>query len=116
MVSVAGSKADRRQGTCSKLFIYSLWFQNIFTGINYYNKDVRAKTQQAIGPHENQLTTEKRRKMNWYGHVSCSSGLAKTILQSTAKGGKRQGRQEKRWENNIMEWTCLEFAKSQTAV
>ena len=30
----------------------------------------------------------------WYGHVSCSSGLAKTILQGTVKGGRRQGRQE----------------------
>ena len=49
-------------------------------------------------------------------HVSCSSGLAKTILQGTVKGGRRQGRQRKRWEDNIREWTGLEFAKSQRAV
>ena len=30
----------------------------------------------------------------WYGHVSHSSGLAKTILQGTVKGGKRQGRKK----------------------
>ena len=48
--------------------------------------------------------------------VSCSSGLAKTILQGTVKGGRRQGRQRKRWENSIREWTGLEFAKSQRAV
>ena len=41
------------------------------------------------------------------------SGLAKTILQGTVKGGRRQGRQKKRWEDNIREWTGLEFAKSQ---
>ena len=29
------------------------------------------------------------------------------------KGGRRQGRQTKRWEDNIREWTGLEFAKSQ---
>ena len=52
----------------------------------------------------------------WYGHVSRSSGLAKTILQGTVKGGRRQGRQRKRWEDNIREWTGLEFAKSQRAV
>ena len=40
----------------------------------------------------------------------------KTILQSTVKGGRRQGRQRKRWEDNIREWTDLEFAKSQRAV
>ena len=32
------------------------------------------------------------------------------------KGGRRQGRQKKRWEDNIREWTGLEFAKSQRAV
>ena len=50
------------------------------------------------------------------GHVSRSSGLAKIILQGTVKRGRRQGRQKKRLENNIREWTGLEFAKSQRAV
>ena len=78
------------------------------------NEEVRAKTQQAIGPHED-LIIVKRRKLQWYGHVSRSSGLTKTILQFTVKGGRRQGRQRKRWEDNIREWTGLEFAKSQRA-
>ena len=80
------------------------------------NEEVRAKIQQAIGPHEDLLTIVKRRKLQWYGHVSCSLGLAKTILQGTVKGERRQGRQRKRWEDNIREWTDLEFAKSQRAV
>ena len=62
------------------------------------------------------LTIVKRRKLQWYGHVSRSSGLAKTILQGTVKGGKRQGGRRKRREDNIREWTGLEFAKSQRAV
>ena len=80
------------------------------------NEEVCAKVQQAIGLHEDLLTIAKRRKLQWYGHVSRSSGLAKTILQGTVKGGRRQGRQRKRWEDNIREWTGLEFDKSQTAV
>ena len=36
------------------------------------NEEVRAKIQQAIGPHEDLLTTVKRRKLQWYGHVSRS--------------------------------------------
>ena len=79
------------------------------------NEEVRVKIQQAIGPHED-LTIVKRRKLQWYGHVSRSSGLAKSILQGSVKGGRRQGRQTKRWEDNIREWTGLEFAKSQRAV
>ena len=54
---------------------------------NITNEEVHAKIQQAIGPHESLLTIEKRRKLHWYGHVFLSSGLAKTILQSTVKGG-----------------------------
>ena len=80
------------------------------------NKEVSAKIQQAIGPHEDLLTIVKRCKLQWYGHVSPSSDLAKNILQSTVKRERRQGRQRKRWEDNIREWTGLEFANSQIAV
>ena len=80
------------------------------------NKEVCAKIQQAIGPHEDLPTMVKRRKLQWYGHVSRSSGLTKPILQGTVKWGRRQGRQRKRWESNIRKWTGLEFGKSQRAV
>ena len=76
------------------------------------NKEVCAKIQQAIGPHKDLLTVVKRCKLQWYGYVSRSSGLAKTILQGTVK----EGRQRNRWEDNIREWTGLEFAKSKRAV
>ena len=79
------------------------------------NEEVRAKIQQAIGPHEDLLTIIKRRKLQWYGHVSRSSSLAKTVLQDTVKGGRRQGIQ-RRWEDNIREWTGLEFGNSQRTV
>ena len=39
-----------------------------------------------------------------------------TILPGTVKGGRQQGRQWKRWEDNISEWTGLEFAKSQREI
>ena len=80
------------------------------------SEEVRAKIQQAIGPHENLLTIIKRCKLQWYGHVSRSSGLARITLQGTVKGGRRQGRQKKRWEDSIREWTGREFAKFQRAV
>ena len=80
------------------------------------NEEIRAKIQQETGPHEDLLTIVKRRKLQWYGHVSRSSGLAKTILQGTMKRQRRQGRQRKRWEDNIREWTGLELGRSQRAV
>ena len=77
-----------------------------------YQRGIHAKIQQAIGPQED-LTIIKRRKLKWYSHVSHSSGLAKAIFQGTVKGGRRQGRQKKRWVDNIREWTGLEITKSQ---
>ena len=63
------------------------------------NEEIRAKIQQAIRPNEDLLTIVNRRKLQWYGHVSRSLGLVKTILQGTVKGGKKV----KRWEGNIRE-------------
>ena len=78
-------------------------------------KEVHAKIQQAIGPHEDLLTIVKRCKLQWYDHVSRSSGLSKAILQGTVKRGRRQDRQKKRREDNTREWTGLEFGKFQRA-
>ena len=71
------------------------------------NEEVRAKTQQTIGPHDDFLMIVKIHKLQWYGHVSCSSGLAKTILQGTVKGGRRQdrGRGGKTTSGNGQAWS-----------
>ena len=37
-------------------------------------------------------------------------------MRGIVKGGRRPGRQRKRWEDNLREWTGLEFAKSKRAV
>ena len=69
------------------------------------NEEVRNRIRQAIGPYVDLLTTVKKRKLRWYGHVTRSTGLAKMILQGTVQGGRRKGRQKKRWEDNVTEWT-----------
>ena len=60
------------------------------------NEEVRAKIQQAIGPHEDLLTIVKRCKLQCYGHVSRSSDPTKTILQGTEKGGEKNKADRKR--------------------
>ena len=76
------------------------------------NEEVRNRIQNAIGVHDDLLTMVKKRKLRWYGHISRSSGMAKTILQGTVKGARRRGRQKKRWEDNIKEWTGMGFGDS----
>ena len=62
-------------------------------GISYKdhitNEEVRRRIENAIGPHVDLLTLVRQRKLKWYGHTTCSSGLAKTIMQVTVNGGRR---------------------------
>ena len=37
------------------------------------------------------------------------------VLQGTLPGKRKRGRQKKRWEDNIKEWTGLDFNNSQRA-
>ena len=67
--------------------------------------------------HEDLPTIAKWRKLQWHGHVSCSSCLAKNHLaRHSERGKKTRQRRRKRWEDNIKEWTGLEFSKTQRAV
>ena len=63
------------------------------------NEEDCAKIQQAIRPHADLPTIIKRRKLQWYGHISRSSRIAKPILQGTVKRGRRQGGQRERRED-----------------
>ena len=67
------------------------------------NEEVKARIGNAIGPYGDLLTSVTRRKLKRYGHVTRSSGLAKTILRGTVQRGRRRGRQRKRWKDNIKE-------------
>ena len=79
------------------------------------NEAVRRKIQASIGEYDELLTLVKKRKLRWFGHVSRSSGLAKTILQGTVKEKRKRDRQKKRWEDNIKEWTGMDFVSSTRA-
>ena len=76
------------------------------------NEEVRSKVRQEIGPYKELLNIVKTRKLKWYGHTTRTPGLAKTILQGTIKGGRKRGRQRKRWEDNISEWTGLTLGET----
>ena len=79
------------------------------------NEDVRKTISRNIGQHEDILTTVRRLKLRWYGHVTRSIGLVKTILQDTVRGKRRRDRQKKNRNDNITEWTGLDFYESQMA-
>ena len=61
------------------------------------NEEVCHRIQNAVGVYDDLLTMVKKRKLRWHGHISRSSGMAKTILQGTVKGARRRGRQKQRF-------------------
>ena len=87
-------------------------FRNLL-GVSYKdhisNKQIRTMIRQEIGHYDDLLATVKKRKLEWYGHIMRSNGLAKTILQGTTRGGRKRGRQRTRWDDNIREWTGMKL-------
>ena len=67
--------------------------------------EVQNKITKAAQPHEDILTTVKKQNLKWFGHVTRSTGLAKTILQGAVLGKRKRGRQRRRREDNITDWT-----------
>ena len=59
------------------------------------NEKIRIKIQVAIGESDDLQTLGKKRKLRWFGHVSRSSVVAKTILQGTVKGKRNKRPQAK---------------------
>ncbi|GFN94508.1 retrovirus-related pol polyprotein line-1 [Plakobranchus ocellatus] len=62
-------------------------------GISYEdhitNEVVSRRIENANGPHVDLLIIVRQLKLKWYGHTTRSSGLAKTIMQGTVNGGRR---------------------------
>ena len=65
---------------------------NISYNDHVTNEEVCNRIQKAIGVHDDLLTMVKKRELRCYGHISRSSGMAKTILQGTVKGARKGGR------------------------
>ena len=61
---------------------------NVGCTLTHHAKSMPRSSRQS--DEEDILAIVKRRKLQWYGHVSRSQGLTKTVLQGTVKGGSGQ--------------------------
>ena len=84
------------------------------------NEEVRAKIQQAIGPHEDLLTNVKRPKLKWYGHVSDTLHLIQRPCYQRGSpcqdpAGNRTTRRspdDRKETQTAVVWSCLPFIRS----
>lgn len=77
------------------------WLQRLFH--TYYmeqksNGTVCSLVIIIISPKEPLLTTVKRWKLVWFGHVTQHDALPKTVLQRWVEGGLWWGKQKKWWQ------------------
>ena len=78
------------------------------------NEDIVRKIQAAIGKYDELLTLVKRKRKC----LTMSQGpLAqqRRFYRAQGKEKRRKSRQKKRWEDNIREWTGMDFASSTRA-
>ena len=63
----------------------------------------------AIGPYEDLTTTVTKTQieMVWTHNKINRTCKYDPTIQGTLRGGRRKGRQKKRWEDSISEWTGL---------
>ena len=81
-----------------------------FIGITYLDRITNLEIVERISssitsPFIDILTTVKRRKLKWYGHVTRGDELAKIILQGNVVGKRSHGRPKKQWIDNVRDWT-----------
>jgi len=69
------------------------------------NVSIGAEIEAAIVRHEHLLSTMRRRKMRWFGHINRSHGLANTIVQGALERVRRRGMLRSSWLGNIVKWT-----------
>ena len=62
------------------------------------NEEVRNRIQNATGVYDDLLTMVRKRKLRWYGHISRSSCMAKTLLQETKE---QEGEEDRRRDGKI---------------
>ena len=92
----APAKPGHLQRTSWRNWRLPRWFKKLL-GISYRdhvtNDAVRDRIEQAIGPYNDIVIVVKKCELKWFGHVSRSARLAKTIAQRTVQEGRRRGRQ-----------------------
>ena len=116
-----GPEQFRASGPSCLLSVVALWISAV-VNINSLERDglhqaelcprhtMKMNTKNTLIPDRSQpgitITAPTVRQVFWF---------SKEILQGTVKGKRKRGRQKKRWEDNIKEWTGMNFASSTRA-
>ena len=77
-------------------------------GISWQEHKTNESILQETGYTQELLTSIKRRKLTYAGHIARSqNSLEKTVMQGRVPGKRSRGRPRKSWMDNITAWTGL---------
>ena len=68
---------------------------------HFTKEEVCAEIRQATGPHKDLLSIVKRRKLQWYCHVSRSAGLAKKKKKNRLARHSERGKKTRQTEKEV---------------
>ena len=82
------------------------------------NVEVEQRIRLLIGNYEPLLVTARRRKLQWFGHITRQNGtLAHDIMHGAVEGSRGRGRPRNTWLSDIVNWTgksvvsCMRVAR-----
>eukprot|EP00795_Rhopilema_esculentum_P013875 gene13875-4826_t len=82
------------------------------------NVEVEQRIRQLIGNYEPLLVTTRRRKLQWFGHITRQNGtLAHDIMHGAVESSRGRGRPRNTWLSDIANWTgksvvsCMRVAR-----
>eukprot|EP00795_Rhopilema_esculentum_P007413 gene7414-13169_t len=82
------------------------------------NVEVEQRIRQLIGNYGPLLVTARRRKLQWFGHITRQNGtLAHDIMHGAVESSRGRGRPRNTWLSDIANWTgksvvsCMRVAK-----
>ena len=89
---------DSEQGIEKRIQAFEMRCYRRILGITYKdwvtNQEVEGKVRKAACPLTEFLRTVKKRKLKWFGLITRSKGLAKTIMQGTVPRRRERGNPE----------------------
>ena len=80
------------------------------------NDRVRIQRLRSLTKLPSIIKTVKVRKLKYFGHLKRSRNPVKHVFEGMVEGARRRGRPQRRWREDIFDWTNLTMQQINVAV
>ena len=90
-----------------KIEALEMWCLRRMSGISYKDRITNEEVLKRMKTERSLLSTIKKRKLRYFGHVKRQNGLLKQTLEGRIEGRRPRGRPRTTWVDNIEAWTGM---------